>query len=182
MEEQASPVPQRSTLRAAAAADKAAADSSSSSPVAREGSAGPARLPAEQARQRQAQQQAWRHPAREPLPPAALRLLGSGMLIVAIPQAEGLLRGRRASLSKPHFKAVLRVGERRAESDAAQASRQGVVQFALPVALHLPAEALEDEHARGEGRRPAGSEATGAGSSRCTAGCWLLGLQTRQRV
>lgn len=152
MEEQALPVPQRSALHAAAAAEKAAAEGGGSGGGTGHAAAGPETLPPARLRQQQAQQQAWRHPVGwEPLPPAALRLLGSGMLIVAIPQATGLLQGRRAGLFKPYFKAVLRVGQRQAESDAAQASRQGAVQFSLPVALHMPAEALEDEHAQGEG-------------------------------
>ncbi|KAL4433978.1 hypothetical protein ABPG75_000419 [Micractinium tetrahymenae] len=147
MEQQRLPVPQRAALHAAAAAAKDVAEGSTDT----HGAAGPATLPPGQLGRQQQQQQQWQHPVGwEPLPPAALRLLGSGMLIVAIPQAEGLLQGRRAGLFKPYFKAVLRVGERQAESDAAQASRQGAVQFSLPVALHLPAEVLQDERAQAE--------------------------------
>lgn len=145
------PVTQRRTLQAAAAAGRASAEGSGGSSGAGQACDSPAAPPGAQPRRQQAQQRAARHPVGwEPLPPTALRLLGSGMLIVAIPRAEGLLQGRRAGLFKPHYKAVLRVGEHRAESDAAQASRQGAVQFSLPVALHLPAEVLEDEHAQGE--------------------------------
>ncbi len=161
VEEQALPVTQRRTLQAAAAAGRAAAEGSGGSSGSGQACKSPSTPPSAQPRQQQAQQRAAQHPP-EPLPPAALRLLGSGMLIVAIPRAEGLLQGRRAGLFKPHYKAVLRVGEHRAESDAAQASRQGAVQFSLPVALHLPAEILEDEHAQGEAagtsRRPTAVE------------------------
>ena len=56
------------------------------------------------------------------LPPLALRLLRSGLLLVRVPRAEGLPTG---GLFKPYAKLVARVGRREAETerDAAESSR-----------------------------------------------------------
>ena len=51
---------------------------------------------------------------------------------------------------KPYVKLVVRVGRREAETDAAQASRQGAAEFSRPAALHLEPEALRQRGAQGE--------------------------------
>lgn len=76
------------------------------------------------------------------LPPLALRLLRSGLLLVHVQRAEGVPSG---GLFKPYVKLVLRVGRRQAETDASQASRQGAAEFSRPAALHLEPEALQSE-------------------------------------
>lgn len=81
------------------------------------------------------------------LPPLVQRMLRSGLLVVAVRRAEGVPAG---GLFKPYFKALVEVGGLgRAETDAAQANRQGTVEFARPCALHLPQEAAQDATAQG---------------------------------
>lgn len=84
------------------------------------------------------------------LHPLALRLLHSGLLSVSV-RAEGVLAGRAwgAALLRPYYKIAVSVGGRQAESDASQASRQGVVEFSRPAALHLEPELVQDEGTQG---------------------------------
>lgn len=82
----------------------------------------------------------------EQLHPLALPLLHSGLLLVAVPRAEGISAG---GMFKPYVKLVLRVGRREAETDAAQASRQGAAEFSRPAALHLEPEVLRQRGAQG---------------------------------
>ncbi|PSC71787.1 DNA polymerase kappa [Micractinium conductrix] len=73
------------------------------------------------------------------LPPLALRLLRSGLLVVAVPCAKGVMAGlgASASLFKPFFKVLARVAGQQAETDSARANRSGVVEFSRPLAMHL---------------------------------------------
>jgi len=83
----------------------------------------------------------------EQLHPLAVRLLHSGLLLVAVPRAEGMPAG---GMFKPYVKLVVRVGRREAETDATQASRQGAAEFSRPAALHLEPEVLRKRGAQGE--------------------------------
>lgn len=80
------------------------------------------------------------------LPPLALRLLRSGLLLVMVQRAEGIPSG---GLFKPYVKLALRVGRRQAETDASQASRLGAAEFSRPAALHLEPEAVQSWGAQG---------------------------------
>lgn len=82
----------------------------------------------------------------EQLHPLALPRLHSGLLLVAVPRAEGISAG---GMFKPYVKLVLRVGRREAETDAAQASRQGAAECSRPAALHHEPEVLRLHGAQG---------------------------------
>ena len=82
----------------------------------------------------------------EQLHPLALRLLHSGLLLVGAPRVEGIPAG---GMFKPYVKLVVRVVQREAETDAAQASRTGVAEFSRPAALHLELETLRQQGAQG---------------------------------
>lgn len=100
------------------------------------------------------------------LPPLALRLLHSGLLLVKVQRAEGIPSG---GLFKPYVKLVLRVGRRQAETDATQASRQGAADFSRAAALHLEPEALQSGDAQGGPHGGAGGLLKIEGWAPCTA-------------